>query len=167
MQWRWSMRVLALGLLLLPLQAAQAAQFADNLVLITSGDAIALDQFSGSVAVPGISGRDADLLNIILTTSATSGTIPRPAGTLFVFRADPNPTAGDAAITAGERETVECQIAVAVSDWQFDVNGASAQLTHKPCRFKEALEQLFVVWFHQDAIAFATHGMKVSLRWIE
>ncbi len=156
--------LMGLTLWLLPL-VVSAAQFADNLVIISSGDAIAQDQYSGSVAVPGISGRDADILNVILTTSGA--VVPIPAGTLLIFRADPNPTASDASILLTEREDLECQIPVAVADWQKDANGASTQLTFKPCRFREGLSQLFVVWFHQDAIAFATHGMKVSLRWIE
>ncbi len=171
MREKWTKRLVGLTLLVLLVflvlmaYAVQAAQFADNLIIITSGDAIAQNQYSGSVAVPGISGRDADLFNVILTTSGSP--VPVPAGTVLIFQADPDPTASDVSILLTEREDIECQMAVAVADWQSDANGASAQLTAKPCRFREGLSQLFVVWFHQDAVAFATHGMKVSLRWAE
>lgn len=126
--------------------------------LIGTNEQVDQNEYGGSVAVALAGTYSGEILNVTLyTTESGSGAVLTPAGTLFVFDADPTITNGDAAMTAAERVTVIGQISVSAADWKSDANGASVTVFDKPLSF-HALGTLHFVWFHEDATSFNDAG---------
>lgn len=152
--------------LLLLCPSLALAGLATNLELVAAAEAVDNLEYSGSVAVP-INGQAGEMLGYTFKSAGT--VVPKPAGTLMVFAGlvDPNPTPGVAALTTADRDEVLCQIPVSVVDWQVDANGGSAYLAIPPCPFPSGRTNLFLVWFHQDAVALdgTTHVLKVTVQW--
>lgn len=124
--------------------------------LVGVNDQVDQNDFGASVAVTTV-----PLIQVsgeivqwgLFSTVDGTGSVQTPAGTLFVFSANPAIAAGDTSITAAERLTVIGQIGVAASDWKADANGASAFIHDQPLVFPP-LGTLYLAWFHEDATSF-------------
>ena len=100
--------------------------------LIGKNEQIDQNDYTGSLALTvGIDSLpvSGEFLSLMLMTLETgSGAVQTPAGSLFLFDADPNPTAGDTSLTAAEWKTLLGRVDVSASDWISDANGAVAYL---------------------------------------
>lgn len=112
---------------------------------------IDLVSYSGARVSAPISG---EILQFTLISyESGTGAVQTPAGTLYLFSADPTISAGDTAMTAAERQTVIAAVEVEASDWKSDANGATATICNKPVAF-QALSSLYAAWFHESATSY-------------
>lgn len=126
--------------------------------LIGKDEQIDTDDYSGSVGVALAEEASGEVLNWTFHTSQEdAGTIHEPAGTLYVFDADPTIASGDVSMTAAERQTAIGFVTVEAADWKSDANGATASIKNQPISF-HALSTLYFVWFHEDAASFNDGG---------
>lgn len=127
--------------------------------LIGADEQIDQNDFGGSVEVDLaglaiVGGCSGEILSVMLfATEAGTGAILEPAGTLFIFDADPSISAGATSMSAAARVTVLGQVVVGANDWKADANGASVFVYNQPVPFHE-LDSLFLAWFHEDATSF-------------
>jgi len=120
------------------------------------GDAEQVDQndYSGSVAVSLGVHVSGEILQVTLYATETgTGAVLTPAGTLFLFDADPSISSGDTAMTLAARQTVIAQIPVSSGDWKSDANGASAAILDSPVAFHQ-VTALYFAWLHEEATSF-------------
>jgi hypothetical protein len=95
-----------------------------------------------------------EILQVTLYATETgTGAVLTPAGTLFLFDADPSISSGDTAMTLAARQTVIAQIPVSSGDWKSDANGASAAILDSPVAFHQ-VTALYFAWLHEEATSF-------------
>lgn len=122
--------------------------------LIDDDEQVDQDDYGASAAVAFGEARSGEFLHFtFISLEGNQGAIQEPAGTLLILDADPSTSAGDVAITAGERATVIGQVDVTEDDWQSDANGASACIVNQPIAF-HSLENVYFLWFHSDATSY-------------
>ena len=121
--------------------------------LIGADEQVDQNDYSGSVAVSLGLHVSGEILQVTLYATETgTGDVLTPAGTLFVFDADPSISSGDTAMTLAARQTVIAQIPVTTGDWKSDANGASAAILDSPVAFHQ-VNSLYFAWLHEDATA--------------
>jgi hypothetical protein len=92
------------------------------------------------------------------------GDILEPSGQLLIFNAAVTVAAGATSITTGERGELIGIIDVAASDWQSDVNGASAFIYDQPIPYNT--NDLYFVWFHTDATSINSAAEDDEELWV-
>jgi len=122
--------------------------------LIGADEQVDQNDYSGSVAVSLGLHVSGEILQVTLYATETgTGAVLYPAGTLFLFDADPSISSGDTAMTLAARQTVIAQIPVTTGDWKTDANGASAAILDSPVAFHQ-VTSLYFAWLHEDATSF-------------
>lgn len=118
------------------------------LELIGINEQIDQNDFSGSVSLdvsPGPQPASGVIHQVaFIQTEDAGGAILSVAGDLLVFDADPNPTAGDTALTAAEWVTCIGKVSVEADDWITDANGGFAVVIDEPIFFHEVSTLYFV-----------------------
>jgi hypothetical protein len=119
--------------------------------LVAADEQVDQNDYSGSVAVSLGLHVSGEILQVTLYATETgTGAVLTPAGTLFLFDADPSISSGDTAMTLAARQTVIAQIPVTTGDWKSDTNGASAAILDSPVAFHQ-VNSLYFAWLHEDA----------------
>ncbi|MDX9831450.1 MAG: hypothetical protein RBU35_14365 [Anaerolineae bacterium] len=88
---------------------------------------------------------------LLLSREGGTGTVQKPAGTLFLFTAEPDVSPGDQALDDGDSWAgAWAAVSVATTDWQGDDSGALAIILADPIPF-HAISALWAAWLHGDA----------------
>lgn len=102
----------------------QPIVMSELLTLVGADDDVSNSEYGASVQLPLVSvERGGEIISVNLYS--TGGDVQEVGGVLFLFSADPESSAGDAAISAAERVTILGSVEVAATDWNSDANGAS------------------------------------------
>jgi|GEM_PF-3125364 len=124
------------------------------LELVGADEEVNTDDYGGSVSADVSRGPQPSsgliIAAIFIATETGTGAVQDSAGKLLIFDADPNPTAGDTALTAAEHKTKIAEIEVAALDWETDANGGHAYLNQLQIPY-HAVSTLYFVWFHTDS----------------
>ena len=86
--------------------------------------------------------------------AAATGTVQKPAGTIFLFTAEPDVAPADASLADGASWAgAWAAVTLATTDWIGDDVGAMAEILTEPIPF-HAVPALWAAYLHQDATAF-------------
>jgi hypothetical protein len=134
-------------------QPFEAIQEAGLTELIGINEQVDQNDYCGSVAVSLQARCSGEILDVTFyTTEDGTGAVRTPAGTLFVFDANPSISSGDTAMSAAARVTIIGQVTIASTDWVSDANGASA---HKQVAIAfHNLSTLYLAFLLTSANAF-------------
>ncbi|NLF10197.1 MAG: hypothetical protein GX597_00240 [Anaerolineaceae bacterium] len=91
---------------------------------------------------------------VLLSRAASTGTVQKPTGTLFLFTAQPTVAPADSSLADGASWAgAWAAVTVATTDWKGDAAGAMAEILADPIPF-HAVSALWAAWLHQDATPF-------------
>jgi len=118
------------------------------------GAAVKLD-IAAAAGLPAGSPLSGEVLRLVLVSRAAStGTVQKPAGTLFLFTAQPDVEAADSSLADGASWAgAWAAVTLATTDWKGDDVGAMAEILTEPIPF-HAIPALWAAYLHQDATPF-------------
>ena len=131
--------------------------------LVDKDDQVQQTEYGGAVelslaaaaGLPAGAPLSGELLRLVLVSRAGSaGTVQKPAGTIYLFTAEPDVSPADSALASGDSWAgAWAAVTVATTDWKGDDAGAMATILTDPIPF-HAVSSLWVVWLHGDATSF-------------
>ncbi len=118
------------------------------------GAAVQLD-IATAAGLPAGAPLSGEVLRLVLVSrAAATGTVQKPAGTIFLFTAQPDVAPADSALADGASWAgAWAAVALATTDWIGDDMGAMAEILTEPIPF-HAVPALWAAYLHQDATAF-------------
>lgn len=99
--------------------------------LIGIDEAVASTNYGGSVGVALVASTSGTIKSVQFVSKETgTGAVQTPAGTLYIYDADPEISANDAAMSAAAADHAKLigRVQVLTGDWQADTSGAEAYI---------------------------------------
>lgn len=115
-----------------PVRAIEYVRESGVTELIGADEQVDASEYSGSVAVTLKSQARYGYIEQVTFISRETGTgsVQTPAGTLYIFDANPAIASGDTALAllGAEHQTVIGMVTIVAGDWQYDTSGAVAHI---------------------------------------